>query len=139
MVSRPTFIGQVLRGMDEFMAAYGMDFATTARDVGIDLDIFDNEDVHVPMLPVLRLFEAGAARSGDDAFGLRFAHLHHLRSAGLAHYVMINSPTLRDALTARTRLIRLSTNALSPYIDERDRVGFFCWNLRPDLGPIRQF
>jgi AraC-like DNA-binding protein len=69
-------------------------------------DIADPE-TRVPYPAVLRLIEHAAAVTGDASYGLQLGAARDLRDGGLLGFVMLNSPTLIDALTNLQRYYRI--------------------------------
>lgn len=130
---------RMLSGLAPFMASNGVAFESLARSCGIDPVAVDDSDAFVDFEAVLSLFEKAAQSSRNDAFGLRFAEANPLGPAGLFHYIIVNSPTVRDALISRVRYTRLVTNAYQTTFGEYDGAQCYNWYIPANLGPHAQF
>jgi AraC-like DNA-binding protein len=70
-------------------------------------DLADPE-ARLPYASVLGLIERAAALVGDDSFGLRLGASRDTRERGLLGFLVLNSPTLMDALTNLKRYSRVA-------------------------------
>jgi AraC-like DNA-binding protein len=69
-------------------------------------DIADPEN-RVPYAAILGLIERAASTLGDASYGLRLGASYHARDGGLLGFVVLNSPTLMDALANLQRYFRV--------------------------------
>jgi AraC-like DNA-binding protein len=68
------------------------------KEVGLRrLDVVD-PDARIPYAPVLALIERAATTLEDASYGLRLGASYGLREGGLLGFVLLNSPTLMDAI-----------------------------------------
>jgi len=101
MAARPaTFIVQDLRrrgaAVDDILAEAGLrrgDVADPEQRIAYDA--------------LIRLLEAAARVTGDASYGLRMGARHDLHEGGLLGFVLLNSPTLIDALANLQRYFRV--------------------------------
>jgi AraC-like DNA-binding protein len=76
-------------------------------DVGLRrTDIADPEN-RVPYVAILGLIERAASTLGDASYGLRLGASYRARDGGLLGFVVLNSPTLMDALANLQRYFRV--------------------------------
>jgi AraC-like DNA-binding protein len=77
------------------------------REVGLRrVDIAD-PDARIPYVTIIGLIERAAAVLGDSNYGLRLGAAQEARDAGLLGFVVLNSPTLMDALLNLQRYFRV--------------------------------
>ena len=101
MSARPaTFIVEDLRrrgvAVDDVLAEVGL----RRRDVA-------DPEQRIAYDALIRLVEAAARFAGDASYGLRLGAQRELHDRGLIGFVLLNSPTLLDALTNLQRYIRV--------------------------------
>lgn len=64
-------------------------------------------DARIPYATALRLIERAATTVGDASYGLRLGAAQEARDSGLLGFVMLNSPTLLDAISNAQRYFRV--------------------------------
>ena len=69
------------------------------KDVGLRKADLANPEARLPFASVLRLIERAASLVGDDSFGLRLGSSRDTRERGLLGFLILNSPTLMEALS----------------------------------------
>ena len=77
------------------------------RDVGLRLTDVADPNNRVPYAAVLALIERAAAALEDVSYGLRLGASYGLREGGLLGFVLLNSPTLSDAIANLQRYFRV--------------------------------
>ena len=80
---------------------------TLLRDVGLRRSDVADPDARVPYSAVLALIERAATALDDVSYGLRLGASHGLREGGLLGFVLLNSPTLSDAIANLQRYFRV--------------------------------
>jgi len=86
---------------------HGIDFDGLLKEVGLQrADVLD-PDNRVPYAAVLALVERAATTLGDACYGLRLGAAHDARGSGMLGFLMLNSPTLFDALSNAQRYFRV--------------------------------
>jgi hypothetical protein len=111
-----------------------------ARGADLDAEAIGETERFVSLKAVVRLFELAGQACKDDAFGLQYAQCYPLGPDGIYHYIVTNSPTVRDALVSGVRYVRLLTDVEDGIMfHERGGVGYFRWKAPPGLGPRAQF
>jgi len=68
------------------------------KEVGLRRSDVADPEARVPYAAVLSLIERAATLLGDPSLGLRLGASHEARDSGLLGFVVLNSPTLMDAL-----------------------------------------
>jgi AraC-type DNA-binding domain-containing proteins len=68
------------------------------KEVGLRRTDVADPEARVPYAAVLRLVERAATALGDPSLGLRLGASYEARGSGLLGFVMLNSPTLIEAL-----------------------------------------
>ncbi len=136
---KPRVTARMLNGLDAYLAKSGLALPELARQTGISAVALGDPDAFVDFSAVLNLFELAARATEDDVFGLHFAEAHPLGPIGLFHFIMMNAPTISDALAARTRYTRLVTNAYKTTFSTDEWHGTYTWEFPADLGPRTQF
>ena len=86
-----------------FATTYGVDPASLYRAVSLDPVILKDPDHRIPFAQLVALYEAAARLSGDDAFGLHLGETVDPRVFDVLGYVVINSPTIGEALARVAR------------------------------------
>ena len=77
------------------------------RDVGLKRADIADPEARVPYVAVIGLIERAAATLGDASYGLRLGAAQEARDGGLLGFVLLNSPTLMDALGNLQRYFRI--------------------------------
>ena len=85
----------------------GVDPGPLLKEVGLARADLADPDGRVPYAAVLGLAERAATATGDASFGLRLGFSIDPRDSGLLGFVMLNSPTLLDALDNLRRYFRV--------------------------------
>lgn len=133
------FSARVLNGLEKFLAMSDVSFGELARQSGIDTDAINDPDAEVVFAALLDLFERAARATGDELFGLHFARANPLGPIGLFHFILMNAPTVGDALAARSRFARLATNAYYSTFSSDDWHGVYTWEFPIQSGARTQF
>ena len=77
-------------------------------EVGLPARALEDPDLKVPALSVGRLLELAAARSSEEAFGLRMSESRRLSNLGYLGMLVRDEPTLRSALEVSRWVSRYS-------------------------------
>ena len=86
---------------------HGVDTDGLLKEVGLGrADVLDVNN-RVPYAAVVALVERAAATLGDACYGLRLGAAHEARDSGMLGFLMLNSPTLLDALSSMQRYFRV--------------------------------
>jgi AraC-like DNA-binding protein len=82
-------------------------FDNVLKEVGLRrIDVADPE-TRIPYASTLGLIERAATLLDDPSLGLRLGALHDVQDSGLLGFVVLNSPTLMDALANLQRYFRV--------------------------------
>jgi AraC-like DNA-binding protein len=71
---------------------------TLLEEVGLQKADLSNPDNRLPQTPVFHLMERAASLTADASYGLRLAASLNPRDRGLLGFIVLNSPTLIDAM-----------------------------------------
>jgi AraC-like DNA-binding protein len=109
------------------------------REARIERAALLDPDLRIPAEAVARLLEASAAAAQADDFGLRMAQSRLLSNLGPLGLIVREQPTLRQALDAVARHLRIQNEAISLGIEESNGIV----TIREDvvgraMGAIRQ-
>lgn len=101
----------------------------TAACAAADIDpaVLADPDHRLPFAGVVRLYEVCARLTGDDAFGLHVGEASHPTMFDVLGYIMMNSPTVGEALSRLERYQRVWTDGsvLSPSVEDgRARIQY---------------
>src|SRR4051812_699396 len=77
------------------------------KDVGLRRTDVADPEARVSYAAVLRLIERAATLLDDPSLGLRLGASHAARDSGLLGFVVLNSPTLMEALENLQRYFRV--------------------------------
>ena len=130
---------RMLHGLEAFLKSKKVDYPYLVARAGLDIEEISDPDGFVSFSAVVELFEQAAAATGDDAFGLHLAQANPMGPIGLFRLIMLNSRTVRDALTARARYTGLVSNAYQTSLEKQDGTEVYIWYLPPLLGPHTQY
>lgn len=77
---------------------HGVNVDNLIKEVGLRRTDVADPDTRIPYVAVLGLIERAASTLGDASYGLRLGAAHEARDSGLLGFVVLNSPTLLDAI-----------------------------------------
>jgi AraC-like DNA-binding protein len=77
---------------------HGVNVDNLIKQVGLRRTDIADPDARIPYVAVLGLIERAASTLGDANYGLRLGAAHEARDSGLLGFVVLNSPTLLDAI-----------------------------------------
>jgi AraC-like DNA-binding protein len=134
-----TLTSRALVSLEQLMKLRGLDFMELGARAGIDWTASADPDGVIPAEAFAQLLELAAQKSGDEAFGLKFGAQFPLGPLGIYSYVVVSQATLRDALNASVRFVRLATSAYSLEVTEQGGVTYYNWYFPPPLIKHTQF
>ena len=109
------------------LASRGLDAASVIREAGLEPELFENAENRVCFDALGRLIEKCVERTGCPHFGLLIGEQFEAEALGLLGEMMLNSPTVRDAL-------RLATQHLEIHDRGAIALAFDLGNSRAALG-----
>lgn len=109
-----------LTHFSEIAQQCGLDPIALVREVGLPVKCLDDPDMKVDAQAVGFLLELAADRAAEPAFGLRMAQSRQLSNLGPLGLLLRDEPTLRHALEAIVRYIRVHNEALVIQVEELD-------------------
>ena len=98
-----TILVRSVRKITDAAAARGVGAEELYRAVDLNPALLDDPDGRIPFAQLVALYEQAARLTGDDAFGLHVGESSNPELFDVLGYVLVNSPTLGEALD---RLIR---------------------------------
>jgi len=115
----PTLIRSAsLTHFTEIAQQCGLDPVALVRAVGLPPKCLSEPDLKIDTSVVLRLLEMAARDAAEPAFGLRMGESRRLSNLGPVDLFLRDEPTLRHALGAIVRHIRVHNEALVVHIEE---------------------
>ena len=100
----------------------GLDPLALVRAVGLPAKCLSDPDLKLDTHMVVRLLEMAARDAREPAFGLRMGESRRLSNLGPLGLLLRDEPTLRHALDAIVRHIRVHNEALVIRIEEADSL-----------------
>ena len=100
----------------------GLDPLALVREVGLPVKCLSDPDLKVDALKVGHLLEVAAQKALEPAFGLRMGESRQLSNLGPLGLLLRDEPTLRHALDAIVRHIRVHNEALVIRVEEVDQL-----------------
>ena len=86
---------------------HGVNPDSLLKEVGLNRADVADPDNRIPYVAVLGLAERAATVLGDASYGLRLGAAQDARDGGMLGFLMLNSPTLLDALSNTQRYFRV--------------------------------
>jgi AraC-like DNA-binding protein len=115
----PTLIRSAsLTNFTEIARQCGLDPLALVRRVGLPARCLSDPDLKIHTQAVARLLELAAQQAQEPAFGLRMGESRRLSNLGPLGLLLRDEPTLRHALDAIVRHIRVHNEALVVQIEE---------------------
>lgn len=111
-----------LTNFTEIAEQCGLNPHALVREVGLPVKCLSDPDLKVDALAVGNLLEMAAHRASEPAFGLRMAESRQLSNLGPLGLLLRDEPTLRHALDAIVRYIRVHNEALVIRVEEVDQL-----------------
>lgn len=86
---------------------HGANADSLLKDVGLGRADVSDPEIRIPYAALLGLIERAATTLGDASYGLRLGAAQEARDGGLLAFVILNSPTLLEAITNLQRYFRV--------------------------------
>lgn len=102
----------------EVVRSLGLNPMPRLRAAGISYHALLDPDTRIPVESVSRLLESSARAAGAQDLGLRMAETRQLANLGPLAIALREEPTLRRAVDAMARYMRLHNEALATRIEE---------------------
>lgn len=128
-----------LVGFPELARSVGLDPEALMAGVGLDIADIDVQDKWIPAVPVARLLETSAKRSGCEDFGVRLSRLRGISGLGPLSIVLREEPDLRSVLDLLSRYERAYNGILDLRLIEGDSLARVeVWLEFGEPAPVRQ-
>src|SRR5262249_46070982 len=118
----PTIRSASLVNYPEIARSVGLDPFKQMEKVRLPRSCLRNPDIRISADAVAKLLEDSASTAGVEDFALRLAQRRGLSNLGPLALIVREQPTVRKAIEVLIQYISLHTNALCPYLQEKDRV-----------------
>lgn len=133
----PTISVKAVGKIVDTAAAYGVRPQELYRAVRLDPSLLGDADNRIPYSQIVELYETAARLTGDDAFGLHLSERTSAKVFDLLGYVLLNSPTLGEAIGRIVRYHSIWTDGAGYELemkDKRARLGYQYVNLDAELS-----
>lgn len=100
----------------------GLDPRQMLAEAGISEELLADPDALIGIPQVTKLLENSAQKSGQEAFGLLLAETRNLGNFGIVSLVLREEPTLRSAILAFARYMRLHNAGIELRLEECEDV-----------------
>jgi AraC-like DNA-binding protein len=100
----------------------GADAAALRRALGLTDEFLRDPDARVPIASIQRLWALAVEATGDPALSLRIGELVNPLSIGVLAYVMMHSPTVRQALGQLCRYQDIACEGVRTTVHETDET-----------------
>ncbi len=127
-----------LTNFTEIAQQCGLDPLALVRAVGLPAKCLSDPDLKIDTNAVVRLLEMAAREAAEPAFGLRMGESRRLSNLGPLGLLLRDEPTLRHALDAIVRHIRVHNEALVIQIEEADTLVLIREEFAMDLSESRR-
>ena len=139
MKSTPMVSVTVTTGLFDAIAAAGGDPDETLRALGLKRSAFSNPDRFIANATFARLLEEAGRATGDQCFGLHFGENFDVRDIGTLAYVVLNSPTIADAIRNLERYHHIHNDGAVVSFDVDARAAYLRFIAREHpIEPRRQ-
>lgn len=132
----PTISVRAVGKIVDAASAAGVSSQELYRAVRLDPSLLDDADNRIPYAQIVSLYEAAARLTGDAAFGLHLSELTSAKVFDLLGYVLMNSPTLGEAVGRIVRYHSIWTDGAGYNLEVGDglaRLSYHYVNLDPDF------
>lgn len=127
-----------LTNFTEIAQQCGLEPLKLVRAVGLPAKCLSDPDLKIDTNAVVRLLEMAARDAAEPAFGLRMGESRRLSNLGPLGLLLRDEPTLRHALDAIVRHIRVHNEALVIQIEEADTLVLIREEFAMDLSESRR-
>jgi len=137
----PTVSVTMLHLLSRFVTNKGIDFDNICEDAGINLALFENLEERISAKRFLPVWDKAIHVTKDRNFGLHFGKelANNYLGGNILISMMINSPTIRDAVNIFCRYHNLMEDAIFPKIKEEGDFASLSWQfIIPGLKIPRQ-
>jgi AraC-like DNA-binding protein len=119
----------VLHLLSKFATNVGIDFDKICDDAGIELSLFENLEERISAKRFLPVWDKAIQLTGDRNFGLHFGKelANNYPGGNILISMMVNSPTIGDALNIFCRYHNLMEDAIQPEIKVEGDFAFLSW------------
>ncbi len=135
----PTAKARNVAAIPEVLREFAADVPWILRTAGLDQDVFADLEQVMPFASLGRLLAQCVKATGCESFGLRVGARTKLNSLGLTSLVLINAPTVRDALLVINDTLKTSETGGATYLEARDGLASFGYTVvAPNIEAVDQ-
>jgi AraC-like DNA-binding protein len=134
MTSKPMISVSAATGLLEAIAAAGGDAERVLRPLGLKRGGLDDPDRYIESAVFSSMLELAAVETRDPCFGLHFGEHFDPRDLGTLGYVVLNSPSISEALRNIERYLHMHNEAAQAALStegERARLRFWLAGVGP--------
>lgn len=102
------------------MKRAGIDFKPVLKEVGLTLNVINNEDQWIPSETEAKLYQLVADKLDDPHLGLHLGEEFDVLDLGAIGYIGLSSETLHDAMLNLQRYLHIVTQSMTLEIDVDD-------------------
>jgi AraC-like DNA-binding protein len=136
----PSVSINLLHVMLKYAASLGIDLDEVNRSAGIYADLFNDPEARIPAKSFYALWKSVVLSSNDRDFGLHLAELsRHQFGGDVLAAVMLNSPTVGEAMEKLSRYHDLATDAVRVRLRQWNAFASYVLEpVSPEFIPDRQ-
>ena len=130
----------LVRVLIRYAAALGLDLDGVWQVVGFDPERLETSEARIPIAQFNALWQEVASRAGDPDFGLHLAEASaNLPGSSLLLSVMMNCPTVGDAMEKLCRYHGLSTDFVRLQLREEGDYACYAWEPISSDIPLQRY
>ncbi len=139
VVSGAKLTADVLVGLEQFIAAHGLDAPDIIRRFSLDDASRPRGEHSISLDMFAQMLEFLANATGDDAIGLRFALASQSQPVGLLFHLAASSATWGEAIATRVRYADLVSTGYRLELQDRGSTTRLIWRFVEQLPPHDQY
>jgi len=122
-------------------AGAGIDTQAICETTALTSAVLEDPEARIPADLLGTIWKTIISKTTDQDFGLHLGEsMHEYPGGNILFSVMINCPTVGDAIDKLCRYHNLMNDAIQPKLDVRDRLAYLSWEIAPPLvSPSRHF
>jgi AraC-like DNA-binding protein len=122
-------------------ACTGIDTKAICENAGLTTAILEDAEARIPVECLTTIWKEMVLKTSDQDFGLHVGEsIHGYPGSNILLSVMMNCPTVGDALDKFCRYHNLMNDAVYPKLDVTDEFAYLSWQTaRPQLRASRHF
>lgn len=135
----PMILASTFNGFKEFALEKQLDLEAMLEHADLDDVDLVTYDHHISLNKFSEALEFASRKTGDRFFGLHYGEFYKPGSSGAFGYVLLNSPTVRDALNNIVRYMNIFVTIRNIEFIEENGVGTLIWSYPFNFHPRSQY